>query len=153
MRAVTQRVLEASVTVMENGQGTQVASIGRGYLILIGVRTDDAAADAQYLAEKIAGLRVWEDADGKLNRSIGEVGGAALLVSNFTLYADCRKGRRPGFSEAAPGSVAEPLYRAFGAALEALGVPAQYGVFGAEMRVALVNDGPVTLLLDSRRGF
>jgi len=153
MRAVVQRVLEASVTVGENGQETRIAAIERGYLILIGVKTDDTENDAKYLADKIAGLRVWEDAEGKLNLALKEVGGAALVVSNFTLYADCRKGRRPGFSEAAPGPVAEPLYRAFGAALAAQGIAAQYGVFGAEMRVALMNDGPITLLLDSRREF
>ena len=153
MRAVVQRVLEASVTVMENGAGTRISAIERGYLVFIGVRTDDTIEDAKLLADKIAGLRVWEDAAGKLNLSLQEVGGAALVVSNFTLYADCRKGRRPGFSDAAPGHLAELLYRAFGAALEARGVAAQYGAFGAEMRVALVNDGPITLLLDSRRGF
>ena len=153
MRAVVQRVLEASVMVMEGGQGTRTAAIERGYLVFVGVRTDDTEDDAKWLADKVAGLRVWEDADGKMNLALKEIGGAALVVSNFTLYADCRKGRRPGFSEAANGAAAEPLYRAFGSALEALGVPAQYGVFGAEMRVALVNDGPITLLLDSRRGF
>ncbi len=153
MRAVVQRVLQASVTVREGGQGTLVAAIERGYLVLVGVKTDDSEADANYLADKVAGLRVWEDENGKMNLTLAEVGGAALVVSNFTLYADCRKGRRPGFSDAAPGPVAEPLYRAFGAALEALGVPAQYGVFGAAMQVALVNDGPITLLLDSRREF
>ena len=153
MRVVVQRVIEASVTVMENGQGTRIAAIERGYLILLGVKADDTEEDAKYLADKIAGLRVWEDAEGKMNLALKEVKGAALVISNFTLYADCRKGRRPGFSDAAPGRIAEPLYRAFGTALEAQGIPAQYGVFGAEMRVALVNDGPITLLLDSRRGF
>ena len=153
MRAVVQRVLRASVEVLEGREAREVSAIERGFLLLIGIRTDDTERDALSLAEKVATLRVFEDDAGKMNRSLLDVGGAALVVSNFTLYGDCRKGRRPSFTEAASGPSAEALYRAFGAALAAQGVPVQGGVFGAEMRVALVNDGPVTLLLDSRKQF
>jgi D-tyrosyl-tRNA(Tyr) deacylase len=153
MRAVVQRVLQAKVEVIEAEERREVGTIGRGFLVLVGVRTDDTDADARALADKIAGLRVFEDEDGKLNRSLLETGGGALVVSNFTLYGDCRKGRRPSFTEAASGPLAERLYLAFGDLLAAQGVPVQYGEFGAEMQVSLVNDGPVTLLLDSRRAF
>lgn len=153
MRAVVQRVREAVVRLVEEGEVREGDGIGAGLLILLGVRTDDQEADARYLAEKISGLRIFEDAEGKLNRSLLDSLGSALVVSNFTLYGDCRKGRRPSFTEAAPGSDAERLYRLFGAFLTAQGVTVRYGVFGAEMRVSLVNDGPVTLLLDSRRAF
>ncbi len=155
MRAVVQRVARASVRVVESDkeQSEEVGAIGAGFLILVGVRTDDTAEDARGLAQKIANLRVLEDAAGKLNLSLLETGGSALVVSNFTLYGDCRKGRRPSFSEAASGPQAEALYRAFGEALAACGVPTHYGRFGAHMQVELLNDGPVTLLLDSRRAF
>jgi D-tyrosyl-tRNA(Tyr) deacylase len=153
MRAVVQRVLQASVQVVEGAERREVSAIERGFLVLVGVGQPDSGEDARQLAEKIAHLRVFEDENGKMNRSLLETGGAALVVSNFTLYGDCRKGRRPSFTESAPGPQAETLYQAFGAALEAAGVPVQYGAFGAEMRVSLINDGPVTLLLDSRRLF
>lgn len=153
MRIVVQRVLEAEVCVVEEGGERLVGSTGRGFLLLIGVKTDDTSVDVQYLAEKVANLRVFEDSDGKLNLSLLEVGGSALVVSNFTLYGDCRKGRRPGFTNAASGEHAEMLYKAFGESLQQLGVPVQYGSFGNEMRVRITNDGPVTLLLDSRKEF
>ncbi len=173
MRAVVQRVSEASVAIVERAptpleniseesegktgaadESTRIAGrIGRGFLVLVGVHVEDAEADAHSLAEKIAHLRVWEDEHGKLNRSLLEVAGSALVVSNFTLYADCRKGRRPSFTEAAKGEHAHALYHTFGSHLAALGVPVQWGEFGAQMQVALVNDGPITLLLDSRKAF
>ena len=149
MRAVIQRVSKASVGVA----GEILSEIGAGYLVLLGVKTDDTDEDANYLAEKIATLRIWEDDEGKMNRSLLETGGAALIVSNFTLYADARKGRRPGFSDAAPGEPAETLYRFFGKLLADAGIPVFFGAFGAEMKVSLTNDGPVTLLLDSRKLF
>lgn len=149
MRAVVQRVAKAWVTV--NGQ--EVARIGQGLLVLLGVGREDTDEDADYLAMKVANLRIFEDAEGKLNRCLLEVGGAALVVSNFTLYGDCRKGRRPSFTDAAPPEQAERLYRKFCEALKGQGVAVQTGVFQAHMQVGLVNDGPVTLLLDSKRQF
>ena len=122
-------------------------------MILIGVGTEDTEGEAQALADKVVGLRVFEDEDGKMNRALLDVGGAALVISNFTLFGDCRKGRRPSFTAAASGPLAEALYRRFGAAVAAQGVPVQYGEFGAQMEVRLTNDGPVTLLLDSRKLF
>ncbi len=153
MRAVVQRVLRAAVSLVEAGETREIGAIGPGFLVLVGVHSDDTEAEARALADKIANLRVFEDEAGKLNRSLLETGGSALVVSNFTLYGDCRKGLRPSFTEAASGPLAEALYQAFGAALAEQGVPVQYGAFGAEMQVSLVNDGPVTLLLDSRRVF
>ena len=156
MRAVVQRVSQASVTVVEESGERRVfvGKIGTGFLVLVGVKHDDTEADATYLAAKIANLRVFEDADGKLNLSLLEVQGAAVLVvSNFTLYGDCRKGRRPGFTEAASGAFADSLYRRFGALLAERGVSVEYGAFGAKMEVSLVNDGPITLLVDSRKEF
>lgn len=149
MRAVVQRVAEAWVTV----HGQEVARIGQGLLVLLGVGREDTEEDADYLAAKVANLRIFEDAEGKLNRCLLEVGGAALVVSNFTLYGDCRKGRRPSFTDAAPPEQAERLYRKFCEALSRQGVAVQTGVFQAHMQVGLVNDGPVTLLLDSKRQF
>jgi D-tyrosyl-tRNA(Tyr) deacylase len=149
MRTVVQRVAEAWVVV--NGQ--EVARIGKGFLVLLGVGREDSEEDAEYLAAKVAHLRVFEDEEGKLNRSLLEVNGAALVVSNFTLYGDCRKGRRPSFTDAAPPEQAEHLYRHFCEALSRQGVTVQRGVFQAHMQVGLVNDGPVTLLLDSKRQF
>ena len=153
MRAVVQRVLRASVRVIDERGPRETGAIGEGLLILLGIRYDDTEADGKGLADKIANLRVFEDEQGKLNRSLLDRGGSALVISNFTLYGDCRKGRRPSFTEAASGPVAEQSYRVFGAALSALGVPVQYVAFGAQMEVDLVNAGPVTLLLDSRRMF
>jgi len=149
MRAVVQRVSEARVTVGEE----TVGNIGPGLLVLVGVRQDDTTADAEYIADKIVHLRIFEDEEGKMNRSLLDTGGAALLVSQFTLYGDARKGRRPSFTEAAGGETAQQLYAAVCERVAAAGVPVARGVFGARMRVSLVNDGPVTLLLDSRREF
>jgi len=149
MRAVVQRVSEAWVEV----EGQRVAQIGRGLLVLLGVGQGDTEEDARYLASKIANLRVFEDEEGKLNRSVLEIGGSVLVVSNFTLYGDCRKGRRPSFTDAAPPEIADQLYRRFCEFLAAEGVPVQTGVFQAHMHVGLINDGPVTLLLDSKKQF
>ncbi|ACM04468.1 D-aminoacyl-tRNA deacylase [Thermomicrobium roseum] len=145
MRVLLQRVSEASVTV----DGTLVSSIGQGVLLLVGVRHGDDRATAEWLAHKVAHLRIFEDEAGKMNRSLLDVGGSALVVSQFTLYADVRKGRRPSFIEAAPPNEARPLVDTFAETLRALGVPVETGVFGAHMDVALVNDGPVTIWLDS----
>jgi D-aminoacyl-tRNA deacylase len=139
VRALVQRVSEASVTV----EGDEVARIGPGLLVLLGVREDDGPADADRIAAKLERLRVFEDAEGRMNLSVRDVGGELLVVSQFTLYGDARKGNRPSFVEAAPPEVAEPLYERVREALGAKG-----GVFGARMTVALVNDGPVTLLVD-----
>lgn len=144
MRALLQRVSGASVTV----EGSVVGQIGRGFLILLGVTHGDTAADAEWLAGKVAGLRLFDDAEGKMNLGLDEVGGAVLVVSQFTLYGDARKGRRPSFTDAADPAVAEPLVLHFVAALRRLGVEVATGVFGAQMDVALVNDGPVTLLVE-----
>lgn len=149
MRAVIQRVAAAHVEVA----GDTVGAVGRGLLVLIGVARGDSAADAEYLAEKTAGLRIFEDHQGKMNLALGEVGGEVLAVSQFTLLGDCRKGRRPGFTEAAEPGRADALYNAYVAALRARGLRVATGVFRAEMQVHLVNDGPVTLLLDSRKAF
>jgi len=149
MRAVVQRVSEAWV----RAEGEELARIGRGFVVLVGVAADDQDADAAYLAGKVAGLRIFEDAQGKMNLSLHEVGGSVLVVSQFTLYADCRKGRRPSFTDAAPPAKAQALYQRFAELLRAGGLPVQTGRFQALMQVALVNDGPVTLLLDSSKAF
>jgi D-aminoacyl-tRNA deacylase len=146
MRAVVQRVARARVTI----EGRIAGEIGRGLLILLGVTHDDTPERAVWLAEKIAGLRVFSDDDGKMNRDVTEAGGGALIVSQFTLYGDCRKGRRPSFIDAAPPPIAIPLYEAFINAVKAQGVPVATGQFGADMQVELVNDGPVTLVVDSK---
>ncbi|GIV79261.1 D-tyrosyl-tRNA(Tyr) deacylase [Litorilinea aerophila] len=145
MRALIQRVSQASVTV----DGQVVSAIGRGFLVLLGVTHSDGPEEAAYLARKIAGLRLFEDEAGKMNLGLLDVGGAVLAVSQFTLYADARKGRRPSFTRAARPEEAEPLYQAFCARLAEEGIPVQQGVFQATMQVALVNDGPVTLWLDT----
>lgn len=145
MRVVLQRVSEASVKV----GGSLVAEIGPGFLLLLGITRTDSEVEAEYLARKIAGLRVFEDDAGKMNLGLAEAGGSVLVVSQFTLYGDVRKGRRPSFSHAAPPEHAEPLYRFFCARLAQEGIAVEQGVFQAHMRVALVNDGPVTLWLDS----
>jgi len=145
MRAVLQRVRRAKVTVGDETTG----EIAAGWLVLLGVAPADSRAEVEWLAEKVANLRAFPDADGKMNRSVLEVGGAVLAVSQFTLYGDCRRGRRPGFTGAAPPEVAEPLYEAFVTALKALGVPTATGRFAADMQVELVNDGPVTFVIDT----
>jgi len=146
MRAVIQRVKSARVTV----DGSVTGSIGPGLLVLLGVTEGDTAADGVWLASKIANLRIFPDASGKMNVSLLDSGGAVLLVSQFTLYGDCRKGRRPSFVHAAPPSVAEPAYDRFGGQLRDAGVDTvAFGVFGADMKVELINDGPVTLVIDS----
>jgi len=144
MRVVVQRVLRAKVTIA----GNTVGDIGAGLTVLLGVTHADTPEQAQWLAEKIAGLRIFNDADGKMNRDLTEVCGAMLIVSQFTLYGDCRKGKRPSFIDAAPPSIAIPLYEAFINAVKALGIPVATGRFGADMQVELVNDGPVTLIVD-----
>jgi D-tyrosyl-tRNA(Tyr) deacylase len=149
MKAVLQRVSRASVVV----EGQVVGQIGRGLLVLLGVEQDDTEADAQQLADKAVQLRIFDDADGKMNLALADVGGAMLVVSQFTLLGDCRKGRRPSFIQAAPPELAERLYETFAAAVGVQGIPVQTGVFRAMMQVELVNDGPVTLLLDSRKRF
>jgi D-aminoacyl-tRNA deacylase len=146
MRALLQRVSEARVII----DGVTVGEIARGLLVLLGITHHDAPEQAEWLADKVVGLRVFEDDDGKMNRDVIEVGGGILIVSQFTLYGDCRKGRRPSFIEAAPPAVAVPLYAAFVDGVRARGVPTATGRFGAMMQVELVNDGPITLILDSK---
>lgn len=145
MRAVLQRVRRAKVTVGDETTG----EVGPGWLVLLGVAPADTATEVNWLAEKVANLRAFADDAGKMNRSVQDAGGAVLVVSQFTLYGDCRKGRRPGFTGAAPPAVAEPLYEAFVTALKALGVPTATGRFAADMQVELVNDGPVTFVIDT----
>jgi D-aminoacyl-tRNA deacylase len=149
MRAVVQRVLRASVRVDERITG----SIGPGLLVLLGVGAADSERDARYIAEKIANLRIFQDDAGLMNRSVIDAGGAILLVSQFTLHGDARKGRRPSFITAAKEPRASELYELTGAELHALGLHVEYGEFGADMQVELVNDGPVTILLDSEKLF
>lgn len=145
MRAILQRVTEASVVVA----GQTVGAIDAGLLVLLGVGTGDSAVEAQLLAERTAQLRIFTDAEGKFNHSLIDIGGSALVVSQFTLYADTRKGRRPSFVAAAPPALAAPLVDSYVEALRGLGVAVSKGQFGAMMRVSLVNDGPVTIMLDS----
>jgi len=149
MRAVVQRVSRAEVRV----EGRVVGAIGRGLLVLVGIAREDTAETGKVLAEKIAHLRVFDDEQGRMNRSLLETGGAALCVSQFTLYGDCRKGRRPSYDRAAPPEAAQTLYDSFVVSLRALGVQVETGEFRALMDVELVNDGPVTLLLDSEKVF
>lgn len=144
-----QRVSSASVSVDDD----VVGSIERGFLVLLGVGGEDDATDITYLADKIANLRIFPDDEGRMNLSLLDIGGTALVVSQFTLYGDCRRGRRPSFTKAAPPDRADALYTEFVAALSERGVPVQTGVFRATMDVQLVNDGPVTILLDSKRLF
>jgi D-tyrosyl-tRNA(Tyr) deacylase len=149
MRAVIQRVTRASVTVGGRASG----AIERGFLALVGVAVDDEDADADSMAQKIAGLRVFDDGAGAMNLALADVGGAVLVVSQFTLLGDVRKGRRPSFITAARGELAERLYERVAAGLRAADLPVETGVFGADMAVELVNDGPVTILLDTKRTF
>jgi D-aminoacyl-tRNA deacylase len=145
VRAVVQRVQHASVVV----GGDTVSDIGRGLLVLLGVAASDSTAECDRLAAKIARLRIFEGADGRFDRSLVDVSGEALVVSQFTLLADTRKGNRPSFSDAAPPEVAEPLYERFCETLGAAGVHVGRGIFGGHMAVSLVNDGPVTIVLDA----
>ncbi len=146
MRAVVQRVSHAQVVV----EGEVIGAIGRGLLILLGVTQTDTPGQADWLADKIVGLRIFPDDDDKMNRSLLDVNGGMLIVSQFTLYGDCAKGRRPSFVAAAPPETAIPLYERFIEAVKALGVPVATGRFGAMMQVELLNDGPVTLIVDSK---
>jgi len=144
MRAIVQRVSMGSVSV----EGEVVGAIERGVVVLVGVTHGDTEEQAEWLARKIAGLRIFEDRDGKMNAGLLDVEGAALVISQFTLYADCRKGRRPSFIDAAQPEVAEPLVEHFAQALRNHNVPVEMGVFGAHMLVEIHNDGPVTILLE-----
>jgi D-tyrosyl-tRNA(Tyr) deacylase len=147
MRALVQRVLEARVAV----EGNVVAAVGGGLLVLVGIARDDTPADREWLVRKLAELRIFDDENGVMNRSVSDAGGDVLAVSQFTLYASTRKGNRPSWAGAAPPDMARPAFDAFVAALSGrLGKPVPCGVFGAHMRVALVNDGPVAVMLDSR---
>lgn len=147
MRIVLQRSKQASVTV----DGEVTGAIESGFVLLVGITHDDTKADVEYAANKIAGLRLFEDEEGKMNRSIDEVGGAILSISQFTLYGDIRKGRRPSFVEAARPEVAEPLWNQFNEALRSRNLQVETGVFGAMMDVQLINDGPVTLVVESKK--
>jgi D-aminoacyl-tRNA deacylase len=149
VRAVVQRVSEASVTV----DGKVTGSVAHGLCVLLGVGTQDGDEDARWMADKVCDLRIFEDEQGKLNRSVLDVGGGVLAVSQFTLYGDARKGTRPGFIDAARPEVAQPLYAKFCSLVRARGVQVGEGVFRATMQVRIVNEGPVTLLLDSRKLF
>lgn len=146
MRIVLQRVAHASVTVDEK----VIGKIQRGFLLLVGVTHDDAMEDMEYLVRKIVQMRIFEDEEGKLNRSIQDIGGEILSVSQFTLYAETKKGNRPSFSKAAPGDVAIEMFEQFNGLLRETGIPVETGQFGADMKVELLNDGPVTILLDSK---
>ena len=146
MKAVLQRVTDAQVRV----QGTVTGEIKKGFLIFLGVEEGDSQRDAFCLAEKITGLRIFTDSEGKMNLSLREIGGSLLVVSNFTLYADCRKGKRPSFTKAEKPQTAEKLYEYFLQITAEKGIEVQKGIFGADMQVSLVNDGPVTLILDSK---
>ena len=147
MIALVQRVSRASVSV----EGEERASIGKGFLVLVGVERGDTPEDAAYTARKVAGLRVFDDAEGKMNLALGDVGGSVLAVSQFTLAGNCEKGRRPSFVNAAPPEEAEPLFDAFCEAVRSAAIPVQTGVFRTTMAVSLVNDGPVTLTVRSRK--
>ena len=146
---MVQRVRSASVSLTEECTTREVAAIERGLLVLLGIRTDDTGEDARWLAEKLVNLRIFEDQSGKMNLSLRDVEGSILLVSNFTLYADCRRGRRPSFAEAASGPDARGIYDQLGSLLQSTGIQVQCGIFGGEMRVVLENEGPVTLVIDT----
>ena len=147
MRAVLTRVKSASVSI----DGQVVGSIGKGFLILLGVGPEDTERECRYLAEKALGLRIFEDENGKMNMGLSEVDGQVLVVSQFTLYGNCRKGRRPSFTDAAGPELGNAMYERFLAICQELGYPPQHGQFGADMQVESVNDGPVTLILDTEQ--
>lgn len=147
MRAVIQRVSRASVTV----DGAITGSIGQGLLVFLGVGKDDTQTDIDFIADKVANLRIFEDADGKMNLSVQDIGGSVLLISQFTLFGDCRKGRRPDFTAAGPPDMANRLYEQTIDAVKEKGVPVETGIFAAHMDIDALNDGPVTLILDSKR--
>jgi D-tyrosyl-tRNA(Tyr) deacylase len=149
MRAVIQRVSRAQVKV----DGQSVGQIGCGFLVLLGVAATDTEADADYLADKIVGLRIFENEAGKMNRALADVGGGALVVSQFTLYGDVRRGKRPSFDASAPAEKARQLYEYFVGRIRSMGLKCETGKFQADMQVELVNDGPVTILLDSAKTF
>jgi D-tyrosyl-tRNA(Tyr) deacylase len=153
MRAVVQRVSSASVAILDGAISREAGRIGAGLLVLLGVETEDGPTDVHYIASKIRELRIFPDADDRMNLSVADVGGAVLIVSQFTLAGDCRKGRRPSFDAAAPPGPARPLYENVVSDLRASGLAVATGEFQAKMQVALVNDGPITLLLDSRKRF
>ena len=149
MRAIIQRVSQASVAVAEE----TIGAIDQGLMVLLGVAQGDTSKDIVYLSDKTAGLRIFEDDDGKMNRSVEDIGGSILVISQFTLLGDCRKGRRPGFTDAAPPELADTLYEGYVDALRSRGITVATGVFRADMQVSLINDGPVTIMLDSRKKF
>jgi D-tyrosyl-tRNA(Tyr) deacylase len=149
MRAVVQRVSRASVHV----SGNPVGEIGRGLLVLLGVAKQDTPVDVEYLADKVIGLRIFEDAEGKMNRSVSELSGGVLVVSQFTLYGDVRRGKRPSFDDAAPPPIAREFYELFVERIRRAGIQCETGRFQEMMQVSLVNEGPVTILIDSRRAF
>lgn len=146
MKVLLQRSKQASVTI----DGEVTGAIDKGYVLLVGITHEDTLEDVKYVAKKIAGLRIWEDEEGKMNRDLSEVGGAVLSVSQFTLYGDVSKGRRPSFIQAARPEQAEPLWAQFNEELRALGLHVETGRFGAMMDVSLINDGPVTLMVESK---
>ena len=149
MRAVVQRVLNASVKV----DGKVVGEINRGLLVFLGVGKDDNEEDLEYLVNKVVGLRIFEDENEKMNLSLLDINGELLIVSQFTLYGDVRKGKRPSFTESAPPDIAEKMYLEFADKCAKLGIKTEKGIFGANMKVSLINDGPVTILLDSKKVF
>lgn len=149
MRAVVQRVVKSKVTVDEK----VVGQINKGMMVLLGVGNDDTISDVDYLAEKIVNLRIFEDSEGKMNKSLLDIGGEMLAVSQFTLYGDCRRGRRPGFDKAARPETAKELYDSFVNKCRAFGITTETGIFQADMMVDISNDGPVTILLDSKKEF
>jgi len=149
MRAVIQRVSQASVRI----KGSTAGRIDHGLVVLLGIRADDTSRDLQWLADKIVHLRIFNDDEGKMNISLADIGGEMLIISQFTIYGDCRKGRRPGYSNSAPPEIAEPLYQQFIEEVKNHRITVATGTFRASMEVTLVNDGPVTLLLDSEKNF